>query len=60
MKRKFASQELQDYFNKKTWYVPMYSPDDFDSSVLNDYERTNAEFLNDAEHNMDSDGYIKN
>ena len=59
--RKFKSQELQTYFNSKSWYEGKYDPTDFDknysSSVLNTYEKKNAEFLSDKEFAIDSKGY---
>ena len=51
--RKFASSELQTYFESKSWYEGKYEPSDFDSnysaSMLSDTEKKNAEFLNSAE-----------
>lgn len=59
--RKFKSQELQTYFNSKSWYEGKYDPTDFDknysSSVLNTYEKKNAEFLSEKEFAIDSKGY---
>lgn len=59
--RKFKSQELTDYFSSKSWYQGLYEPDDFDANytyLLNEYEKRNAEFLNEKEHQLDSQGYI--
>lgn len=36
--RKFNDSELQSYFNGKSWYNGKIAPDDFNVSVLNDYE----------------------
>lgn len=51
--RKFSSEELQKYFESKTWYEGKYEPSDFDSnysaSVLSDTEKKNTEFLKKAE-----------
>ena len=50
--RMFDSQELQDYFNSKSWYKGIYSAGDFDanySGLLSDIERKNIEFLSSAE-----------
>lgn len=51
--RKFASAELQKYFESKSWYEGKYEPSDFDSnysaSVLSDTEKKNTEFLKKAE-----------
>lgn len=46
--RIFRSQDLRDYFSKKSWYVPMYDPDDFDANMfdyLNDYEAANLKVI---------------
>ena len=59
--RKFDSQELQDYFNSKSWYRGLYSGSDFDANysgkLLTDVERKNVEFLRNAENNASSGGY---
>lgn len=59
--RKFKSEELQSYFDSKSWYTGKYDPADFDknysSSMLNTYEKKNAEFLSDKEFSIDSKGY---
>lgn len=59
--RKFKSKELMEYFSSKSWYQGTYEPDDFDAnysgSVLNDYEKKNAELLGKAEFSMNPDGY---
>lgn len=58
--RMFDSQELQDYFNSKSWYKGLYSASDFDANyngLLTDIERKNVEFLRNAESNASSGGY---
>ena len=59
--RMFDSQELQDYFNSKSWYKGIYSASDFDAnysgSLLTDVERKNVEFLRNAENNASTGGY---
>ncbi len=41
--RKFKDQNLQAYFNGKSWYTPVYEPDEFDSYVtLSSTEQQNA------------------
>lgn len=55
--RKFKSQELQNYFNSKSWYRGIIEPSDFQQSVLNDYEKKNAELLSKREFSMESGGY---
>lgn len=59
--RRFLSDELQTYFDSKTWYEGLYDPEDFDANyafaVINDYERVNADFLAAAEYAIDPNGY---
>lgn len=59
--RKFVSQELQNYFNSKSWYRAEYEPSDFDknysSSMLNTYEKKNATFLSEKEFSINPSGY---
>ena len=46
--RMFKSQDLTDYFSQKSWYVPIYSPEEFDANMfdyLNDYEIANLEVI---------------
>ena len=40
--RTFTNPELQQYFNGKSWYSGTISPENFDYSVLNSYERANV------------------
>ena len=55
--RKFQSAELQNYFNSKSWYSGTIEAADFDESVLNDFEKKNAELLSSKEFSMESGGY---
>lgn len=43
--RMFTSKDLQDYFNSMTWYHPSIPADQFDESILNDFEKKNIELL---------------
>lgn len=43
--RMFKSEELQNYFNSKSWYNPSIPADQFNDSMLNDCERHNIEVL---------------
>lgn len=56
--RCFVSQELMDYFNSTSWYAGVFEPDEFDDTVLNEYERVNAQFLSKIEYENNSDGYV--
>ena len=40
--RKFKSDDLQQYFDSQPWYKGTISPELFDESVLNEYEKCNA------------------
>ncbi|MBM6855188.1 YARHG domain-containing protein [Mediterraneibacter glycyrrhizinilyticus] len=58
--RMFDSDELQKYFESKSWYKAQYTADEFDQqsdSVLTDTEKKNAEFLREAENNIQPGGY---
>jgi hypothetical protein len=53
--RKFASPELQNYFNSKSWYKGTIGADDFDknsSAYLSGIENKNAAFLSSVEKDM--------
>ncbi|MCD8104335.1 MAG: YARHG domain-containing protein, partial [Lachnospiraceae bacterium] len=46
--RMFVSEDLQEYFSKKTWYVPIYTPEEFDADLfshLNEYEKANLNLI---------------
>ena len=46
--RKFQSEDLNTHFSSKSWYEPKYSAEEFsaiESSIMNDYEKKNIEFL---------------
>ena len=47
--RKFNNSDIQSYFDKQSWYHGTISPDKFEESVLNKYEKENVKFLNAAE-----------
>lgn len=58
--RKFASKELRDYFESKSWYKEEYSAEEFDEksdSVLNEVEKRNVQFLEKAEKQLEPGGY---
>lgn len=56
--RTFYSQELTDYFETKSWYVGSILPEEFSSSVFNNYETANIELLSNTEKAIQSGGYI--
>lgn len=43
--RKFDDDELQAYFDSKSWYTGTIEPDDFSESMLNDVEIYNRDFI---------------
>lgn len=46
--RMFKDENLQNYFNSKSWYHPQYTPEQFDAfgmSVFNDYEIKNLDLF---------------
>jgi len=43
--RLFSNQELQTYFNGKSWYKGTIKPEDFDESVLSSVERENVKTI---------------
>ena len=47
--RRFASGELQRYFDSKSWYNGTIDPGSFDESVLSAVEKRNVSFLTSAE-----------
>lgn len=50
--RTFKNEELQSYFLSKSWYVPQYSPEEFDAvqeQIFNDVEKANIELIRSVE-----------
>lgn len=50
--RKFNDEELQSYFNSCSWYHGTIEPDDFQESMLNDYEIENKNLIVEYEKEM--------
>ena len=40
--RKFDTEYIQEYFDAQSWYNPIYDPDDFPVSIINEYEKKNV------------------
>ena len=60
--RRFVSNELQNYFNLKNWYVGNIAPDQFSDSVFNEFEAGNVGALSQMEaakgtYQLDVPGY---
>ena len=43
--RMFEDESLQKYFENFDWYYPTIQPDDFNESMLNDYEIFNRDLI---------------
>ena len=52
--RTFVLQEVQDYFNSKSWYSGTIEAADFDVSVMNTYECANINLMVDYLKNFKS------
>ncbi len=52
--RLFDSEDLQEYFESQDWYEGTLSPDEFDYTVLNDYERYNVNLMKSIEDEMNN------
>lgn len=50
--RKFKDDELNQYFLSKSWYTPLYEPNQFNESVFNDYENANRQLITEYEKKM--------
>ncbi len=55
--RRFRSQELQNYFDSKSWYTGTVDPDSFSESLLSDIEKKNVELLAAREDELSAGGY---
>lgn len=53
--RIFQDEELQEYFEGKDWYVPIYEPDEFDEYMVSDLEMSNAKFIKKYEDKLKKD-----
>lgn len=49
--RKFASKDLQEYFNQLSWYEGTIEPENFDESCITQIERANINFLDQSFQN---------
>lgn len=50
--RTFVSTELQNWFNMQYWYTPIYSPEQFSDSMLNQFETSNVQMLSNVEASL--------
>lgn len=47
--RKFETEDLNQYFTSKSWYHGYLSQEEFDDSVLNEYEKANLDLIKTVE-----------
>ena len=54
--RMFQNSDLQDYFNSKSWYTPLYTPAQWDAmaSPLSDVELKNTTLMREVEESRNS------
>ncbi len=50
--RMFNDQELQQYFDRQSWYTSQLSPEEFDESVLNEIEKYNVTLISNYEERL--------
>lgn len=58
--RKFKTQEIQDFFNSKSWYTGTVEPEDFSETVFNEYEMANIKAITNSMGNVAVDTPISN
>ena len=52
--RGFQNEDLQQYFNRCTWYKKLYEPEEFDDGLLSSLETTNAVTILEVERERNS------
>jgi len=50
--RIFENEDLNNYFRAQLWYEPRFTAEDFDTSILNDYEIKNIETIHEVEKDL--------
>ncbi|WP_281532543.1 YARHG domain-containing protein [Anaerocolumna aminovalerica] len=50
--RIFENEDLNNYFRAQLWYEPRFTAEEFDTSILNDYEIKNIQTIHEAEKDM--------
>ncbi|GEM_PF-1428065 len=53
--RIFQAEDLHTYFSAKSWYVPLYQPEEFTQKgdgIFNEYERSNQKLIVEAENDI--------
>jgi serine/threonine-protein kinase len=57
--RRFVNPGLQQYFDKQSWYIPKYSPQEFPSNLLSDLERRNVEYISEYQNRTNKRFFMK-
>lgn len=52
--RKFETPDLNEYFNQQPWYYGYLSAEEFDDTVLNEYEKANLDLIKLVENRNDT------
>lgn len=52
--RKFETPDLNEYFNQQPWYYGYLSAEEFDDTVLNEYEKANLDLIKLVENHNDT------
>ena len=55
--RRFSAQDLQAYFDGKSWYKGSIAPENFDEGVFNKYEKANIDLMNSLRERLKSGGF---
>uniref|UniRef100_UPI00405705A1 YARHG domain-containing protein n=1 Tax=Acetatifactor sp. TaxID=1872090 RepID=UPI00405705A1 len=56
----FQNEDLNHYFLGCAWYTPLYTVEEFDTSVFNDFERKNLELLAELDANFNPTDFEDN
>lgn len=57
--RKFETDDLKQYFSGQSWYNGYLSAEEFDDSVLNEYEKANLDLIKEIEQGEANNGSIE-
>ncbi len=57
--RRFNNPGLQSYFDKQSWYIPRYSPQNFPPSLLSNLERRNIEYISQYQDKTNKRFFVK-
>ena len=57
--RRFANPVLQEYFDKQSWYIPKYSPQEFPYNLLSNLESRNIEYISEYQDRTNKRFFMK-